>query len=284
MFLRHWGLQEDPFATCSPENLFLAGASHDEALARLDYLVDHSRALGLMLGEAGIGKTTLLDVFGRHRRRGGETVTTINLARVDTREFLWAFAAGMALNPADDDGAFRLWRQVSDRLCERRYQQLRTVLIGDDAHLASDEVLASIGQLLPLAGGENRFTLVLASRPHGLRRIEGMFGEAVDLRIDVEPWDEAETAEFIRLRLSRAGVGRSLFEPRALARLHILSRGVPRLVRRLTELSLAAGAAKEASLIDERTVETVFSEVVLSPPPTPPLGDVAADPQTVVIR
>lgn len=266
MFLRHWGLHEDPFSTCSPGNPFLAGMSHDEALARLDYLVDQTRAFGFMVGEAGVGKTCLLDVFARRRKRRGESVTSINLARTDTREFLWTFSAGLGLNPPEEANTFRLWRQVSDRLSERRYQQLRTVLIGDDAQFASDEILGALSQLLQLAGGESRLTLILAARHPGQRRVEAALGDVIDLRIEVEPWEEAETAEFVRLRLAGAGVSRAVFEPRALTRLHVLSRGVPRLVRRLAEMSLAAGAATQRPLVDERTVESVFSEVVLSPP------------------
>jgi type II secretory pathway predicted ATPase ExeA len=288
MFLRHWGLQKDPFTAASPENLFLAGASHDEGLARLDYLVDHSRALGLMVGEGGIGKTTLLDVFARRRRRLGETVTVINLARVDLREFLWTLAAGLALNPADDESSFRLWRLVSDRLSERRYQQLRTTLIGDDAHLASDEMLAAVSQLLPLAGGESRLTIVLATREQKQRRIETEVGDSVDLRIDLEPWTATETAEFLRASLARAGVTRTIFDERASRRLHVLSRGVPRLARKIGELALAAGAAQELPLIDEATVEDVFSEIVaapaLQPAIPPPSHDISSEFETLVIR
>ena len=192
MFLRHWGLHKDPFAAGSPENLFLAGASHDEGLARLDYLVDHSRALGLMVGEGGIGKTTLLDVFARRRRRLGETVTAINLARVDLREFLWTLAAGLALNPADDESGFRLWRLVSDRLSERRYQQLRTTLIGDDAHLASEEMLAAVSQLLPLAGGESRLTWDEASNGFQFRAVDlpdGWSGTGFNRWVDEDTFD-----------------------------------------------------------------------------------------------
>lgn len=267
MYLRHWGFHADPFALSPANGLFLEGASHDEALARMEYLVEQSRTLGLVVGESGIGKTCLLEAFARDRKRRGEGVISVSLAQVDAREFLWSLAAELGLNPADEEDAFRLWRRVNDRLSERRYQQLRTLLIGDDAHLVSETTLVALNQLLQQAGAESRFTVLLAMRP-GAPAIVSALEEYVDLQIELAPWDEAETAAFLRLRLDGAGGSQDIFDPRAIARLHTLSRGVPRVVRRLAELSLAAGAVCRQKTIDERTVESAYVEIFSTPPAT----------------
>ena len=60
MYLRHYGLRELPFElTPNPRFLFMT-PQHREALANLQYGLSSAKAVTLLIGEAGTGKTTLL--------------------------------------------------------------------------------------------------------------------------------------------------------------------------------------------------------------------------------
>ena len=58
MWLRHWGLARDPFA--SPNSTYVALPGHDEALARLVDAIETAQPFVALTGQAGSGKTTVL--------------------------------------------------------------------------------------------------------------------------------------------------------------------------------------------------------------------------------
>ena len=71
MYQSHWGLRESPFRNCLDPQSFYQSPTHEEALARLHFLVEQHRRLGLLLGPAGSGKSLLLEVFAAATRRRG---------------------------------------------------------------------------------------------------------------------------------------------------------------------------------------------------------------------
>ena len=81
MYTEHWGLRESPFRGSLDPRYFFNSPSHDEALARLQFLVDNQRRLGLMLGAAGSGKSLLLEVFSRRLRGDARLACSCGAAR-----------------------------------------------------------------------------------------------------------------------------------------------------------------------------------------------------------
>jgi general secretion pathway protein A len=258
----HWGLTETPFRGGFDPRFFYESPTHEEGLARLNFLVEERQRLGLLLGETGTGKSMLLEVFARDLRRGGSQVANISLPGADLREFLWLIAAELGLNPGGSDDVFRLWRGVLDRLAENRYQQLDTVLLFDDAHEASREVLEHIARLVQVDRAPNaRLTVVLALAAGRAAAIDTRLLELTELRIDVDRWEEPDTISYINWSLAQAGRKTPAFSDEAMIRLHALSEGVPRRVNQLAGLALMAGAARQIPLIDGETVASIHHEL-----------------------
>src|SRR5687767_11174212 len=72
MYEAFYGLSERPFDLGSDPRFLLLTPGHLEALAHLRYALDGRRAITVLLGEAGTGKTTLvrcaLDELGERSR------------------------------------------------------------------------------------------------------------------------------------------------------------------------------------------------------------------------
>jgi general secretion pathway protein A len=262
MYQSYWGLRDSPFRSNLVMQLLQQSPTHDEALSRLHFLVENHRRLGLLMGPSGSGKSLILEFFAGQMLRHGLPVAKINLLGVQSEEFLWLLAADLKVNPDPAASTATLWRTIIDRLAEFRYQQLQAVILLDDVESADRPLLDQIARLARHdCSPEARLTVVLAGQKDKIFRLGEHLLELVDLRIDLEPWDEAETAKFLQCSLAEAGRKTPAFAASAVARLHELAGGNPRRVSQLADLSLLAGAGGNLPLIDIDVVESVYQEL-----------------------
>jgi general secretion pathway protein A len=237
-------------------------AGHQEALARLDYLVEGGRRLGALIGAAGVGKTLVLQAAARQLKRQGRAVVFVDALGVTPRELLWQFASGLGAAPAEDADVPRLWRHVADRLVENRAQRVATVLLVDDAGQAGPDLMMQFARLARLeASPAAQWAIVLAAEPDHAARWNDSLRELVDLRIELGAWSADDTTGYVQTALVEAGCIEPLFDEEALATLHRLTRGVPRQVARLAEYALLTGAAAGAETIGTATVEAAHEEI-----------------------
>lgn len=265
MYRSHWGLRDSAFRNGLDPRRYFPAAGHEEVLARLHFLVEHRWRLGLLSGDAGTGKSFVLQIFAESLRRRGMAVAQVNLRGIDPHEFLWRLAASVGLNPDAGVTPFELWQQLDDQLTAFRYQQRTTVVIFDSFDAAAPGVLALVSRLAhteELPG--LRLSLVIAGREHQRAQLSRDLLQVVDLRIDLSPWTDAETTQYTQQALLRAGSSQPIFTESGLARLYELSHGIPRRVNQLAELALLAGAGQELDSIDAETVESVFLELSVS--------------------
>ena len=262
MYQSHWGLDETPFGARLDPRFFYESPTHEEALARLHFLVDYRRRLGLLIGCQGSGKSFLLQVFADELRDRGVPVARVGLLGVDKVEVLWLLAGELGLHPGRQPALPSLWRSVTDRICEYRYEQTDTVLLFDDADRASEETLTQIARLSQFdCSPDARLTIVLAGAPERIRRLGDSLLERAELRIDIAPWEPADTQNYLKASLARAGRQTAVFAEPAIDRLHQLAQGIPRRITQLADLALLAGAGRELEQIDTDTIESVYREL-----------------------
>ena len=262
MYQAHWGLKESPFRGLLDPKFFYQSPVHDEALARLQFLVQEQRRLGLLIGPSGSGKSLLLGVFAEQLRRNARPVAKLSLLGVEPAEMLWLLATGWGLSLDPTPSLPMLWRAVTDRLIEYRYQRLEAVVLLDDVDRADHQMLRHVTRLARFdLSPRTRLTLVLAGRNEGMASLDERLLDLAELRIDVEPWAPADTGDFVSTSLAKAGRRSPVFDEPAVTRLHELSKGVPRRVSQLADLALLAGAGQELEHIDAEVVDDVYREL-----------------------
>jgi type II secretory pathway predicted ATPase ExeA len=203
MQLSYWGMTASPFRAQERMRHFFASPTHDEAIARLGFLVDSGRTLGILSGCEGTGRTTVLEVFARGMRQHGHMVCAINLVGLESRGFLWTLAAGLGCNPRASDDAFTVGRRIEDRLREHEWTGRRTVLLLDDADQAAHDVLI---QVLRLLKSQTRgISIILAIESARMSRLGSDLLQLSQLRIRLEPWNEDDIREYLATSLSQAG-------------------------------------------------------------------------------
>ena len=262
MYLQHWKLSETPFPSALSASGYCANPAHEEALARMRFLVDRTQGLGLLLGGGGSGKSLLLEVLAAEVRRSGGAAVRIALSGLEPVELLAAVAVGLSLNPDRDATLPQLWSAVRDRLIENRCQKLATVVMLDDADEATLDVRDQVLRLVQLGGlHASRLALILSSRLQSLPSLGRRLLELADLRIDLSPWELADTEAYLHHALARAGRTEPAFEPEAVQHLHSLTQGNPRAINQVADLAMVATAAQGLSLVDSHTVDAVVNEL-----------------------
>jgi type II secretory pathway predicted ATPase ExeA len=262
MYLSYWGLGESPFRANLDVRSFHQGLAQEESLARLHFLVDERRTLGLLVGAPGSGKSMLLEVLAGQLSRIKSQTALLRVAGIDLHEFLWLAAGQLGVEVSPHASQFTLARTVVDHLIANRYQQISSVLLIDDADEAREDVLVEVARLAQINVDRNaQMTIVLAAQPHRIGRIGARLLDLAELRIDVEPWEADETAAYIKTSLGRAGRSTPAFNEAALARLHELTGGIPRRVQQLADLALLAGAGQNLGQIDAEVIDTVIGEL-----------------------
>ncbi|HEV3345375.1 MAG TPA: AAA family ATPase [Pirellulales bacterium] len=262
MYEGYWGLRARPFRSEGSAESYVPSPVHDEALARLHYLVEANHRLGLLLGGAGSGKSLLLAITAEQWQAIGANVARTSLLARDAREAVWSIASGWGLNLDMRAGLFEMWRAVGDKLAENRWCQVPTVALLDDADRASAEVLDQVVRLVhaePTA--ESPLTVVLAVQADRVSELAGRLLSLVELRIDLLPWDLTDTHNYLIHCLARAGRAQSAFDEQAVMRIHDLSQGIVRRIALLADLSLLAAAGQRLPMVDAHTIETVYDEL-----------------------
>src|SRR5579862_1923328 len=120
MYLRYFGLREQPFElTANPKFLFFT-KQHREALSNLQYGLFSAKSITLLVGEAGTGKTTLLRAALDSDRCRHVTCVYVNNPALTRTEFVELLANRFSLGPRAAESKTALLEELERVLTERR--------------------------------------------------------------------------------------------------------------------------------------------------------------------
>ena len=253
---------DPPFTGSLEPESFYCGAAQEEALARLEWVVEERQRSCLMVGDAGTGKSHLAAVAARRLGGLGAEVAVLSLRGLPAGDWLDLLLERLPLDPLSRAEPLRAWQKLENRLRENRLMERPTALIFDDLDLGPADALEGIERLV--AAVEPRFarTLVVATASTtGLAAVPAAVRHRAAVRIELTPWSEADVAAFLGHELRRVGGGDDSFSPEAVATLARFAGGVPRTVVTLARLALVAAAGDGADRVDAATVERVWREL-----------------------
>jgi type II secretory pathway predicted ATPase ExeA len=264
MYRKHFALTDYPFdLKLAPEDLF-ASATLGEAEARLKHLLE-LRAIGLVTGEAGSGKTTVCRKIASALHPGLYRVFYVPLSTGNVMDMYKSIAWELGL-PTERNraSAFRVIRAEITRLTLEAKQ--RPVLIVDEAHHLRNEVLEDLRLLTNYEmDSQNRLCLLLVGLTELRRRLAMAVHESLAQRIVVRHHlaglGRDELPEYLTHRLRRVGCELPLFEPPAVEALFQATQGMPRKVNRLAHYALTSAALNKAKTVATEHVQAALEEI-----------------------
>jgi general secretion pathway protein A len=269
MYLRYYRLRELPFElTPNPRFLYLT-PGHREALANLSYGLSAAKAVTVLIGEAGTGKTTLLRK-AIESCPGTHTVCLSNPG-LTRDEFVETLGRGFGLSGAALTSKATLLASLEPILRERRSRGEVTALIVDEAHRLSNDLMEEVRLLANIeTDTEKLLPLVLVGQPELSDRLNEMvlrqLKQRIALRCQVAPFTLGETGAYIANRIRTAGgEAARLFTREAVTLIHESARGIPRTISVICDNALLNGFAVERQPVDRDLVMEVVRDFDLRP-------------------
>jgi general secretion pathway protein A len=249
MYTRYFGLRERPFElTSNPKYLYLT-PQHREALANLEYGLSTAKAITVVVGEAGTGKTTLLRAALQSERCQHIKPIVCDNPALSRGEFIEFIATCLQLPAEAGTSKASFLSALEPELRDRRARSQFTALIVDEAQCLSHELLEEIRLLANIeTPSEKLLPLVLAGQPELGERLNApelrQLKQRVALRCEIAPLSLTDTAAYIVARIQMAGgTTTKLFTREAVTLIHTASHGIPRTINVLCDNALISGFA-----------------------------------------
>lgn len=271
MYKAFYNLKRNPFELTPDPSFLFPTTRHNEALASLYYGVRRRKGFVVMTGEVGTGKTLLVRCLLQLLKGTNVSYAYVFNSRLSSAEFLQYVAGDFGL-PFSGKTKSELLLELGSFLVARHQKELTTLLVADEAHHLSAEVLEEIRLLTNLETAHGKLLqILLVGQPELDEKLDSMelrqLKQRIALRAQLLPLDPEETRGYIQRRLQLAGANShagTIFSEETLAEVYRHSRGLPRLINTICENALIGGYARQLKSVPPDIIGEVAADFRLN--------------------
>lgn len=270
MYLRHFGLREAPFSLTPDTSFFFACSNYQEGLNTLLVAARNGEGFIKITGEVGNGKTLLCRKFITTLNQGKQATTLIGTQDeqatsqpglhfvtaylpnpyLEPRSLLLALADEFRIEiPATAD-QHQLLKEITRALLNFAREGKRVLVCLDEAQAMPLESMEVLRLLTNLETEKHKLLqVVLFGQPelnehlrhHSVRQLR----QRISFQYELKGLQQDELERYLRHRLAVAGyVGDTLFNKAAVAKLHRITGGTPRLINIVAHKALMLAFAE----------------------------------------
>ena len=231
------GMEKEPFSTSPDPEFFFQSKEHKPVLYKTQVMLELKRGLGIIFGEVGLGKTTLMRIL--LSRIAGNPLYCPHIILDPTAKSEYSFLAKLgqtfSVNPGFRSSA-NYKNAIKDYLLRKGVEENKIVILFvDEAQKLSMSGIETLRMLLNYETNDAKLLqLILLAQMEFLpvaSRVNN-FWDRVALKCIVKPLDENDVKEMIAFRLKKAGYVSPypLFSDDAINAIYQYTQGYPRRV------------------------------------------------------
>ncbi|MCP4653543.1 MAG: AAA family ATPase [Candidatus Omnitrophica bacterium] len=230
------GFNKEPFSTSPDPDFFFASEDHRRALLRTMIEVRLKRGLSVILGDVGIGKTTLSRKLFQMLKERHDVISHMVLDPVyDSQElFLESLLRIFGVKVSAKANILDLKIAIKNYLFQKGVREKKTiVLLIDEAQKLDNKTLETLRLFLNYETNDHKLLqVVLMGQNELLDKIRAMknLWDRAAFKCVLRPFTEDETIQMVNFRIKQAGycLGQPLFYGDALKEIYNFSSGYPR--------------------------------------------------------
>lgn len=274
MYESYFGFSEPPFQNNLDHRFLFISDDHQEVFAALSCFTETRKGLALICGDAGTGKTMLINSFLSTLPEDVQPIIVTN-PFVTFLELLRYLAKSLKIEFKENAGIPELTDALRGFLKQRRSLHKQVVLIIDEAHLLSTQTLEEI-RLLSTSEthDQNLFQILFVGQYELNYKLDQPemrhLGQSIDINRFLSPLDSSETRQYLEHRLRQVGSSFSaIFEYNCGSAIYKMTGGVPRNINQLCDNALLICMSEMRQKIDRKILrkaqETLLTDRLFVP-------------------
>lgn len=261
-YLKQFGLKEAPYTTNPDERYLYLTDNHREAVDMCGHIIQNKAGAGLIVGEQGTGKTTILRRIASLMRSDD----SFRVAIIETAEHSPTLFQ-LVKEILESFGVECVGRDTQTRIDQLKQFLLETykanhlaILLIDEAQQIPSKLLESLRGFLNFEDprGGKLLQIILFAMPHINKRLPyaPSFRNRL-VKTNLDKMSRQDIESMLRWRYAQAGgLGIFPFETDALETLYAVSGGNPRTACGIAQLALEVSASRNQTI-----TPTIISEV-----------------------
>ena len=264
-------IQGRPFVAAPRHDRYFAGEAIEAARQVLTRCIERAEGPGLVVGPAGVGKSTLCQVLA-HQFRDQLRVVMLRSARLCTRRaLLQSILSDFGLPYSNmDEGELRL--SLTDHLDPGEKGEGSVLMLIDEADALPVRLLEELRALTNLVrDGVPCLRMVLVGGPTLEEKFAGpsleSFNQRLACRCYLDSFSRDDTFQYILAQIDAVGGAPELLTEDAMQSVYVATDGVPRLINQLCDHAMVMAVVGDHAQVDAPLIEEAWADLQQLPAP-----------------